>query len=167
MKKLVVILGVFLMIAGSIGAEETGSRSFVKQYSGVEGYSVVTINKAALKILSLVAKAAGGAAEEELALFSRIDGIQVLSCPAKKDRADTFEGEILGFCETNGYESILKCEESGEVVHIYCSLKDDAVTGFTIWSRKGGKVNVIFLNGRFTADDIRNVMDKRGKNLGL
>jgi hypothetical protein len=165
MKKLVIILSVFL-IAGSVEAEETESRSFVRQYSGQEGYSAVTINKTALKLLSLVAKASG-TPKEKTAIFSRIDGIQVLSCPAKKDKADAFEEALFGFCKTNGYESILKSEESGEVVQIYCALKEDAITGFTIWSRKDSKVDIVFLNERFTVEDMKNVMDKKGKNIGL
>ncbi|MDR1381533.1 MAG: DUF4252 domain-containing protein [Tannerella sp.] len=164
MKKLAIILSVFL-IAGSVGAEEPGSRSFVKQYSGQEGYSVVTIKKTALKLLSMVARA-GGTPKEEMAIFSRIDDIQVLSCPARKDKADAFEGALLGFCETNGYESLLQSEESGEVVQIYCALKEDAITSFMIWSRKGDMVETVFLNGRFTAEDMKKMMDKKGKNFG-
>jgi hypothetical protein len=163
MKRLTVILSIFL-IAGSIRAQEADTRSFVKQYSGKEGYSAVTINKTALRILLLVARA-DGKSKEETAFFSRINVMHVLSCPPEKDGVDAFEESFFGFCGTNGYESILESEDSGEVVQIYCTLRDSAITGFSIWNRKGNEVNIVFLNGRFTAEDMKKVMDKKGKNL--
>jgi hypothetical protein len=145
-------------------AQETNSRSFIKQYSGKEGYTVVTVNRTAIKLASLLTRMQG-APKEELTFLSGIEEVQVLSLSWHKDRTNALEKAFLTFCETDGYDSILESEESGEIVRIYCSFNDRAINGFIIWSREAGNVNVVFLNGCFTFEDMKVVMDKKGGNL--
>ncbi len=149
-----------------VQAQPTNTKSFVKQYAKKEGFTVVSINKAAMKILSVMSKFS--ARDDDTAMLSQVDGIYILTLDAgKKDAVEVLETDFAAFCTANRYEKMIEVEESSELVNIYGKLEGEDVTGLIIWntSLKDSSVNLVCLNGKFTSGDVEKIISNRGKSI--
>jgi hypothetical protein len=149
-------------IAMSAQAQEMDSRSFVKQYSQKEGFTVTTLNKAALRFVTLLAKVS--APKDDVSFLSNASDIQILELSAPQHIA-SLEKEFLGFCETGQYEQLLETEEAGSTERIFCKFQGEGISGFIIWSKQDDSAEMVCLNGRFTPDDMAKIQSKDRKSI--
>jgi len=160
MKKLLVIVLCSMGIA--ISAQAQDSHSFVKQYSHKEGFTVLTLNRATMRLTALLAKI--GKPNEDVSILYNVDNVQILTTASL---SDSFEEDLQRFCEAGRYELILEREGDGGTDQIFCRFTDDGITGFVIWDKKDQVGSMICLNGRFTEANMKKIMANGWKNAGL
>jgi hypothetical protein len=164
MKAITVILSLCLC-TGIMQAQKMDSRSFVKQYSGEEGFRVTMLNRTALKMIVLLAKIS--APGEDISFLSAINNIQIIELSASRyeRNIDPLEKAFAGFCEAGSYEQVLEKKEFDGTEQIFCRFEKKSITGLIIWSKRNGLVNMVFLNGRFAPKDMAKILSKENKNI--
>ena len=164
MKAITVILSICLC-TGIMQAQETNSRSFVKQYSGKEGFRATTLDRVAIKMTSLLAKIS--APKDEVSFLSNINTIQILelSVLQYKKHILPLENAFAEFCKTGHYEKLLETEKSGGMEQIFCRFEEDDITELIVWSKQKNSAEIVCLSGSFTQENIKKVLSKENKHI--
>jgi hypothetical protein len=150
----------------AIGAQAQDSHSFVKQYSQQDGFTVVTLNKATMRLATLLARVSNP--KDDVSILHNVDNVQILTTSSlAEDRFATFENELEQFCATGHYDLILESEANGGTDRLFCKFTDDSISGFVIWSKKDRVGSMVCLNGRFTEENMKKIMVDGWKNAGL
>ena len=160
MKKLIqLIIAGMMIVSVNLNAQQN-TRCFVQQYKKQEGFTVITIGKPAMKMISLFAKASND--KETAQIIKRIDGIQLLVFERERDKIQdkTFIDEMLAFCDDNRYEEMIEVVKNGKTVKIFGKTEDEAITGLMIMNSSNcGDSAMVCLTGRFAIDDLQMFID--------
>lgn len=154
-------VAVFCCCALIAQAQPANTRDFVKQYAKKEGFTAVSINKAAMKILSVMSKFDAG---DDAAMLSQIDGIDILTLdPGRKNNMESLKKDFDAFCKANRYEKMIEVEESSDRVDIYGKLEGEVITGLIVCNNSLGdsSIDLVFLNGEFTPEDVGKIVPGR------
>ncbi|MDR2773262.1 MAG: DUF4252 domain-containing protein [Tannerella sp.] len=162
-KLLVIACSIGILLTGSVHARTTDSRRFVKQYAQKEGFTVVTLNKTAIKLIISIANASDP--KDDVSILSKIDNIQILIMddPQHKKNAEVFEQEFAGFCESGGYEQFMEMENADQKNQIFCKLQGDDIIGFIIRCIQKDSAELVCINGRFGKEDLEKILSDNGK----
>jgi hypothetical protein len=165
MKKLLLIAcSTGILLTGSMHARTTDSHSFVKQYAQKEGFTVVTLNKTAMKLCIIVAKIENP--KEDVSFLTKVDNIQLLTIddgPQYKTNLEAFNPEFAGFCESGNYEQFMEMEDADQKNQMFCKLQGEDITGFIIRCIDKDDAVMICINGRFGKDDLEEILSNNGK----
>ena len=161
MKKTISLLVLMLMVSMMASAQD----SFAKQFKGKEGFSCVTIGKAAMKMMSSRGTLGREGFSDKLNIGSFADKVERLEI-VSASTPETAE-ELVKACnkwiERDGFESILDVDEGGQQASIY------AKTGESAESLVGNNMNVflllaqdqetsvIIIYGTMTLEDIKGI----------
>ena len=164
MRKIIQLMIAGLMIVSLNLNAQQDAKSFVKQYKKQDGFTVVSIGKPAMKLMSLFAKASDNEASQ---VISRVDAIQVLVCDSwNKTRNESFNNEALTFCDANRYDELIEVIEQNETVKIFCKTEGESITGLIILTHSNHHdIAMVCLSGRFTANDLQTITKSNGKHI--
>jgi len=169
MKKLFIMTLTGMMFVNMSLNAQQDTKSFVKQYQKQDGFTTVTIGKPIVRMLSLFAKFED---EEVSQIFKHMNAIQILAFErgSNKNRCETFNNEMLVFCNANGYEELVEVVKHDDTVKIFCKTEGDAITGLIILNRsnQGSSAAMVCINGKFTFEDVQSItgnVGKTGKNI--
>lgn len=147
MKKTVSILIFILMVCMTASAQE----SLVKQFKGKEGFSCVTIGKAAMKMMPAQSK-------KNLKIGSiadKVDRLEIVSASTPQ-AAEKLSKECNKWIEKDKFENILDVDEEGNQASIYAKTGGDQNVFLLLAHDK--ETSVIIIYGTMTLDDISGVM---------
>jgi len=167
MKKLVqMILTGTMIVSMSLNAQQD-AKSFVQQYKKQDGFTVITIGKPMMSMVSLFAKASKSS--EAAQMLKRINAIHVLDfeCGWDKARSESFIREAMAFCDENRYEEFIEVVEHDETVKIFGKTEGEVITGLIVLNRSNrrGSSAMICLTGKFTIDDLQSINGSNGKKI--
>ncbi len=163
MKKIFQLILVGMMIVPmSLNAQDT--KSFVKQYKKQDGFTVVSLGKPAMRMISLFAKA--GKDKDASQVLKRVKTIQVLAFDGSCTKGETFHNEALAFCDANQYEEMIEVVDYDDTVKIFCKTEGEAITGLIVLNRshRDSSAEMVCLKGKFTYDDLQ-LITNNGKNI--
>ena len=156
------LLTIFCFSVFALSAQEADTKSFAKQYAKKDGFTVVTISKAAMKLMTLFSKS------DNDDMLSKIDRVQIISAePRGQGNANSFTNEVLEFCKANLFEEIMEVEDAKEQVKIFCRSDEGKITDFIIWnySQSDASTNLVCVNGKFTPENVSTMVNTRGKGI--
>ena len=160
MKKNVFLGIIFGFFAVSLNAQQHDILAFADQYKKKEGFTVVSLGRATMKILSLIAKS-DKSDENGSEFLSKVKSIKIItSDPMPKNRMDDFVNDVVQFCQIGKLEKLIEVDEPDSSVNIYCRLNDDEITELIILNVETNSVDAIFIKGNFSFDDISNAASK-------
>jgi hypothetical protein len=142
-------------------------KCFVKQYKKQDGFTVVTVGKPVMKMIGLFAKA--GMEKDEAQIIKCVDAVQILAFDRRCDnvRSETFNSELLTFCDANRYEELIEIVEHDGTVKIFCKTEGETITGLIVLNRsnRDASAEMMSLRGKFTSDDLPLLLDGFGKKI--
>ena len=135
--------------------------SFVKQFKGKDGFSCVTIGKAAMKIMSSRGSLGRQGFSGKLNIGNFADKVERLEIVA----ASTPEGsyKLLTAChdwiESDNFESIIDVDEGGQQASIYAKTGESAGDGMNVFLllAQDKETSVIIIYGTMTLEDIQGI----------
>lgn len=146
MKKTVSILIFILMVCMTASAQE----SLVKQFKGKEGFSCVTIGKAAMKMMPAQSK-------KNLKIGSiadKVDRLEIVSASTPQ-AAEKLSKECNKWIEKDKFENILDVDEEGNQASIYA--KTGSTQNVFMLLEHFKETSVIIIYGTMTLDDIKGI----------
>jgi len=167
MKKLIqMILTGTMIVSMSLNAQQD-AKNFVQQYKKQDGFTVISIGKPAMCMLSLFAKTSMD--REAAEMLKRIDAIHVLVFERGNDKArsESFISDALIFCNVNRFEELIEVVEHNETVKIFGKTEGETIIGLIVLntSKRGDSAQMVCLTGKFTIDDLQSINGKNGKNI--
>ena len=167
MKKLIqLILAGIMIVPMSLNAQQD-SKKFVGQYKKQDGFTVVTIGKPVMTMLSLFAKV--GMDKEAAQTLKCVHALQVLSfdCRWDKTRGERFNSEALNFCNANNYEELIEVVEHNETVKIFGKTEGETITGLIVLnsSNRASSVDMVCIKGKFSLDELSSITGSFGKKI--
>lgn len=141
------------MVSMTASAQE----SFAKQFKGREGFSCVTIGKAAMKMMSSRGSLGREGYSDKLLIGNFADKVERLEIVT----ASTPEAakELVKACkkwiEKDDFESILDLDEGGQQASIYA--KNGDVQNIFLLLAQDQETSVIIIYGTMTIDDIKGI----------
>jgi hypothetical protein len=163
MKKL--FLAVVLCMS-VFAAQAQDTKKFVKQYAGRAQFTVVCINRAAMNMMTLLAKL--GVDGDNRKMLAHVKDMQVLSGDyMSKAQVNALQSDVLAFCAEHNYEQLMEIIDATDVVTVWGCTNGATITGFIICdkSKKGASVELVCINGKFTPEDIPSIVSKTGKSI--
>jgi hypothetical protein len=150
-----------------IHAKETDSQSFVKSWSEADGFLVMTINKAGIRFVRLLAKVTNP--KDDTSFLSKVSHIQMLLLDEGYEKnVRPFKEAFGGFCDAAKYEPAMKVEDADGQKEIFCKIENDCITGMIILNESNGSLQMVCLNGRFEPEDIEPALSgKEMKGIGV
>ena len=146
MKKTISILIIMLAVSMAASAQE----SFAKQFKGKEGFSCVTIGKAAMKMMPIQSKAnlkIGSIAD-------KVDRLEIVSASTPQ-AAEKLSKECNKWIKKDNFESILDVDEEGNQASIYA--KTGGAQNIFLLLARDKETSVIIIYGTMTIDDIKGI----------
>ena len=146
MKKTIFIL-IFML---TMGMAASAQESLVKQFKGKEGFSCVTIGKAAMKMMPIQSKAnlkIGSIAD-------KVDHLEIISASTSK-AAKQLTKVCNDWIKRDNFESILDVDEEGKQASIYAKTGGDKNVFMLLEHDK--EPSVIILYGSMNLDDIKGI----------
>ncbi len=158
MKKTFFIL--ILMLA--VGMMASAQDSFAKQFKGKEGFSCVTIGKAAMKMMSSKGKLGREGFSGKLNIGNFADKVERLEIVASStpEAAEKLSKECKKWIEKDNFESVIDVDEGGQQASIYARTGESSGDGKNIFLllAQDKETSVIIIYGTMTLDDIQGVM---------
>ena len=158
MKKTIYTLILMLMVSVAASAQE----SFVKQFKGKEGFSCVTIGKAAMKIMSSRGKIGreGFSAKLKIGNFAdKIDRLEIVAA-STPEASEKLLKECNKWIENDNFESIIDVDEQGQQASIYAKTGGDQNIFLLLAQDK--ETSVIIIYGTMTLEDIQGITGGSG-----
>ena len=154
MKKLVQMTLVGMMfVSMSLNAQQD-TKSFVQQYKKQDGFTVITLGKPAITMVSLFAR---GKSREAAQALKNVDALQILDFEAGcKARAETFNSEALSFINNSRFDEFIEVVDSDDTVKIFCKTEGETITGLVILVRSNldASEQMVCIKGKFDLDDL-------------
>ena len=167
MEKLIQMILTGTMIASMSLNAQQDAKSFVQQYKKQDGFTVITIGKPAMSMISLFAKA--GMDREAAEMLKRINAVQVLVFDSGHDKArsETFTSEALTFFDASHFEELIEVVERDKTVKIFGKTEDETITGLIVLNISNcvGSANMVCLTGKFTIDDLQSINGSNGNKI--
>ena len=146
MKKTILILIFMLAVSMTANAQD----SFAKQFKGKEGFSCVTIGKAAMKMMPIQSKSnlkIGSIAD-------KVDHLEIISTSTPQ-AAEKLSKECNRWIKKDNFESILDVDEEGNQASIY--VKTGSAQNVFMLLEHVKETSVIIIYGTMTIDDIKGI----------
>ena len=147
------IFTLILMLA--LGMTASAQESFAKQFKGKEGFTCVTIGKAAMKMMSTKGKLSreGFSGKLNIGNFAdKVERLEVVSA-STPTAADTLSNECKKWIEKDSFECIVDVDENGNQASIYTKTGGDINIFLVLAQDK--ETSVIIIYGTMTLDDIQ------------
>ena len=141
-----------LVLLATIGFVASAQSSFAKQFKGKQGYSCVTISKAAMRMIPLQDKMGvnvGSVADK----LDRLEIVKANSPEASENLRRVCEQWI----ETDGFEDFLDVDEEREQASIFIK-EGDNQNIFLMLAVENGETAVIILYGTMTLEEMRGII---------
>lgn len=162
MKRTIFILILMLTMSMAASAQD----SFAKQFRGKEGFSCVTIGKAAMKMMASRGKLGreGFGGKLNIVNFAdKVDGLEIIST-STPEAAYKLLAACHDWIEEDGFETVIDVDEQGSQASIYAKTGDSAQFPFGddinvfMLLAQDEKTSVIIIYGTMTLDDIQGTM---------
>lgn len=153
MKKNISILILMLMVSMAASAQE----SFAKQFKGKEGFSCVTIGKAAMKMMSSKGKLGreGFSGKLNIGNFAdKVDRFEIVAASTPEASAKLLK-ECNQWIEKDNFESVIDVDEGSQQASIYAKMGDSQNVFLLLAQDK--ETSVIIIYGTMTLEDIQGV----------
>lgn len=154
MKKTIFILILMLTVGMTANAQD----SFAKQFKGKEGFSCVTIGKAAMKMMSSKGKLGreGFTGKLKIGNFAdKVDRLEIVAA-STPEAAEKLSKECKKWIEEDNFESVIDVDEGGQQASIYARTGGDQNIFLLLAQDK--ETSVIIIYGTMTLEDIQGVM---------
>ena len=148
MKRTIFIL--ILMLA--VGMTASAQESLVKQFKGKEGFTCVTIGKAAMKMMPAQSK-------NNLKIGSiadKVDRLEIISASTPQT-AEKLSKECKKWIEKDNFESVVDVDEQRNQASIFFK-NDGGKNVFLLLAHEKETTSVIIIYGTMTLDDMSGVM---------
>jgi hypothetical protein len=151
MKRMLFLVVSFLCTA-TLSAQRDGLENFFSRYSGLEGYTTVTING---NLFGLFAKVDDDPELQDLA--NRITSIRIVSTENGNPHAGvSFASELGNVIRRGGYEELVNVKSSDDDVLILVKTAGDTIREILIVS-SGEEETVIHIQGSLRQRDVDNL----------
>ncbi len=157
MKKIIYILFLMLMVSMAASAQE----SLAKQFKGKEGFSCITIGKAAMKMMSSKGKLGreGFSGKLNIGNFAdKIDRLEIIST-STPEAAYKLTEACHNWIEKDGFESIIDVDERGQQASIYA--KNGDTQNVFLLLAQDEETSVIIIYGTMTFEDLQGTVGPR------
>ncbi len=158
MKKFVLVLIFCVSLTSMFGQNIT-----LKEFADKEGVTTVTLSK---NMLSLFPKSAdlsyGGVNVADF--LDKLSSINIFASP-KADAANMLVKNVTEFMDTSGYDKLMSMKtEKEENINFYIRSNEEYISELIlIMQRKTEESAVMQFIGKFTMDDIKQMIAKAGK----
>lgn len=156
MKKTISILLMLLTITFGAMAQE----SFAKQFKGKDGFSCVTIGKAAMKMMSSRGTLGrkGFSGKMNIGNFAdKIDGLEIVSA-STPEAAYKLIGACHDWIDKDNFESVIDVNEEGKEASIYAKTGGDHNVFLLLAQDR--ETSVIIIYGTMTLDEIGGIVGR-------
>ncbi len=153
MKKTITILFLLLTVSMAASAQE----SLIKQFKGKEGFSCVTVGKAAMNMMSSRGKLGreGFSGNLKIGNFAdKVDRLEIVSASTPQ-AAEQLTKACKEWIKKDHFESILDVDEEGNQASIYAKTGGD--NNIFLLLAQDKETSVVIIYGTMTLDDIRGV----------
>lgn len=162
MKKTIFILILMLTVGMAASAQD----SFAKQFKGKEGYSCVTIGRAAMKMMSSRGRLGREGFSGKLNIGNFVDKVDRLEIVAAStpEAAEKLLKECNQWIEDDNFENVIDVNEHGQQASIYARTGESSRFPFGdgknifLLLAQDRETSVIIIYGTMTLDDIQGVM---------
>lgn len=145
-------LVVSILCTATLSAQRDGLENFFSRYSGLEGYTTVTING---NLFGLFAKVDDDPELQDLA--NRITSIRIVSTENGNPHAGvSFASELGNVIRRGGYEELVNVKSSDDDVLILVKTAGDTIREILIVS-SGEEETVIHIQGSLRQRDVDNL----------
>jgi len=151
MKRILFLL-VLTLCTAALSAQREGLENFFSRYSGLEGYTSVTING---NLFGLFAKVDDDPELKDLA--NRITSVRIVSSENGKPHPGvSFASELGNVIRRGGYEELVKVKSDGDDVLILVKTTGETIREILIVS-SGDEEAVIHIQGSLRQRDVDNL----------
>lgn len=155
MKKLYAI---FVLITLSVTALAQSGRDLYNKYSDLPGMEAVYISPAMFR---LIGKIPDIEFQDDKIDFSPIiksmTGFYILNTEDSQLAVSLLD-EVKRFIQTGKYELLMEAKESGELVRMYTTGDDVAITSFVMVSQEGQGVSFLSFDGKMDRNQMENIL---------
>lgn len=160
MKKIISTLILMLMVSMAASAQQ----SLAKQFKGKDGFTCVTIGKAAMKMMSSKGKLGreGFGGKLNIGNFAdKIDRLEIISATTPQ-AANKLSKACNDWIEKDSFESIIDVDEKGQQASIYAKTGDSQNVFLLLAQDK--ETSVIIIYGTMTLEDLQGTMGTINNN---
>ena len=148
MKKIISIL----VLLATMGFVASAQPSFAKQFKGKQGYSCVTISKAAMRMIPL---------QDELgvnvgSVADKLDRLEIVKANTPESSAN-LKSVCEQWIETDGFEDFIDVDEERQQASIFIK-EGDQQNIFLMLAVEEGETAVIILYGKMTIEEMRGIV---------
>ncbi|GEM_PF-1607358 len=154
MKKIISTLILMLIVSMAASAQQ----SLTKQFKGKDGFTCVTIGKAAMKMMSSKGKLGreGFGGNLNIGNFAdKIDRLEIVSATTP-DASYKLLTACHKWLEKDNFESIIDVDEKGQLASIYA--KTGSSQNIFMLLAQDQETSVIIIYGTMTLDDIQGTL---------
>lgn len=162
MKKTILIL----LLMFTVGMTASAQESFAKQFKGKDGFSCVTVGKAAMKMMRSNSNLGREGFSGKLNIGNFADKVERIEIVAATTPETS--GKLLKECrqwiEKDNFESVVDVDEDGKQASIYAKTGESAESplgdGMNVFLllAQDEETSVIVIYGSMTLEDIRGIM---------
>lgn len=152
MKKTFFILVIML----AVGMAASAQQSLIKQFKGKEGYSCVTIGKAAMKMMSNKGTLGreGFSGKLNIGNFAdKMDRLEIISASTSQ-ATEELARECMNWIESDNFESVIDVNEQGNQASIYAKTDSGGNNVFLLLAQDK-ETSVIIIYGSMTLEDLQ------------
>ena len=154
MKKHFSVLLPFLLLLIPMGG--FAQKALFEKYENTNGVTTVYISQSMLRMVPNM-----GAAGHDFSSVSRkLDGIRILNCE-RQGLASTIRNQAEEMIRKEGFEVVIKVNESGEHTTIYRKQLKGGRSECVLLHHSDSGLNVIDITGTMTLDEIRDIMGSK------
>jgi len=152
MKKLILVALTCLLTVSAFGQSR-----FYKKFSGYEGMTKVYISPSMFSLM-------GDGMQLDLTedvniagMIKNMTGLYVLST-SNKGHITEMKKDFSDLVKTGEFEVLLEVEDGDEKVIIYLQKQEDIITDLYICADENNEFSVIYLAGKMTSEDLKEMM---------
>ena len=140
----------------AVGITASAQGSFAKQFKGKEGFSCVTIGRAAMKMMSSKSKLGREGFGGKLNIGNFADKVQSLEIVSAStpEAAKKLSKECEKWIAKDGFESVIDVDEEGQQASIYAKTGNDNKNIFLLLAQDK-ETSVIIIYGTMTLEDLQ------------
>lgn len=153
MKKTISLLVLMLLVSMMASAQD----SFAKQFKGKEGFSCVTIGKAAMKMMSSRGTLGreGFSGKLKIGNFAdKVDRLEIVAASTPQ-ASEELAKACNEWIEKDNFESIIDVDEEGQQASIYAKTGGDQNIFLLLAQDK--ETSVILIYGTMTLEDLQGI----------
>lgn len=140
-----------LILMFTVGMTASAQDSFAKQFKGKEGFSYITIGKAALKMMPQQSR-------KNLKIghiADKVDRLEIVAA-STPEAAYSLATACHNWIENDGFDSVIDVDEVGQQASIYSKMGNDGNNIFLLLAHdQNQETSVIIIYGTMTLDDLQ------------